>query len=97
MRRIGQHWSGWPTSRSSPGPNPTMAAGSQPPGRGPNGGHPVAGRLRQTRTAARFDGTPAEHRFGAPTLGQHTDEILREAGLGDSDIASLREVGVVGG
>jgi crotonobetainyl-CoA:carnitine CoA-transferase CaiB-like acyl-CoA transferase len=59
--------------------------------------HPVAGRLRQARTAARFGGTPAEHRFGAPTLAQHTDEILREAGLGDGEIASLREAGVVGG
>ena len=59
--------------------------------------HPVAGRLRQTRAAARFAGTPAEHRFGAPTLGQHTAEILREAGLDDAEIASLREAGVVGG
>ncbi len=59
--------------------------------------HPVAGRLRQTRTAARFEGTPAAHRFGAPVLGQHTDEILREAGLGDGDIAALRASGVVGG
>jgi crotonobetainyl-CoA:carnitine CoA-transferase CaiB-like acyl-CoA transferase len=59
--------------------------------------HPVAGRLRQTRTAARFEGTPAAHRFGAPVLGQHTDEILREAGLADGDIAALRATGVVGG
>jgi crotonobetainyl-CoA:carnitine CoA-transferase CaiB-like acyl-CoA transferase len=56
--------------------------------------HPVAGRLRQTRTAARFEATPAEHRFGAPTLGQHTDEILREAGLDARAIAALREAGV---
>lgn len=59
--------------------------------------HPVAGRLRQTRAAARFAGTPAEHRFGAPTLGQHTAEILREAGLDEVEIASLREAGAVGG
>ena len=59
--------------------------------------HPVAGRLRQTRTAARFERTPAAHRFGAPTLGQHTDEILREAGLADADIAALRAGGIVGG
>lgn len=58
--------------------------------------HPVAGRLRQTRNAARFEGTPAEHRFGAPVLGQHADEILREAGLSDGEIAALRETGVIG-
>jgi crotonobetainyl-CoA:carnitine CoA-transferase CaiB-like acyl-CoA transferase len=59
--------------------------------------HPVAGRLRQTRAAARFERTLAAHRFGAPTLGQHTDEILREAGLADDAIAALREAGIVGG
>ncbi len=59
--------------------------------------HPVAGRLRQTRPAARFEGTPTAHRFGAPALGQDTDAILREAGLGDDDIAALRKDGVVGG
>ena len=59
--------------------------------------HPVAGRLRQTRTAARFERTPAAHRVGAPTLGQHTDEILREAGLADADIDALRAGGIVGG
>ena len=58
--------------------------------------HPVAGRLRQTRNAARFEGTPAEHRFGAPVLGQHADEILRECGMGDGEIAALRESGVIG-
>ena len=59
--------------------------------------HPVAGRLRQTRPAARFEGTPPEHRFGAPLLGEHTDEILREAGVADGDIEALRKAGIVGG
>jgi crotonobetainyl-CoA:carnitine CoA-transferase CaiB-like acyl-CoA transferase len=59
--------------------------------------HPVAGRLRQTRPAARFEGTPPEHRFGAPRLGENTDEILREAGFGVDDIRRLRNAGVVGG
>jgi crotonobetainyl-CoA:carnitine CoA-transferase CaiB-like acyl-CoA transferase len=59
--------------------------------------HPVAGRLRQTRAPARFEGTPAEHRFGAPVLGEHTDEVLREAGFGDGEIETLRAAGIVGG
>lgn len=43
--------------------------------------HPAAGRLRQTRSAARFSGTPASIRFGAPALGEHNDEVFAELGL----------------
>ena len=57
--------------------------------------HPVAGRLRQARNAARFSGTTPEHRFGAPQLGEHTDEILREAGFSDAEIVRMREQGTV--
>src|SRR5437763_4107604 len=42
--------------------------------------HPAAGRLRQARNAARFSATPAAIRRPAPRLGEHTDEILAEAG-----------------
>ena len=57
--------------------------------------HPVAGRLRQARNAARFSETVPEHRFGAPRLGEHTDEILREAGFSEAEIAGLRDRGTV--
>jgi crotonobetainyl-CoA:carnitine CoA-transferase CaiB-like acyl-CoA transferase len=57
--------------------------------------HPVAGRLRQTRTAARF-ATPTVVRHGAPRLGQHSGEVLAELGLTADDIAGLRRQGVVG-
>ena len=59
--------------------------------------HPQAGRLRQARTAARFEGTPASIRHGAPQLGENTDEVLSGAGLTDAEIVVLREAGIVGG
>jgi crotonobetainyl-CoA:carnitine CoA-transferase CaiB-like acyl-CoA transferase len=57
--------------------------------------HPAAGRIRQTRPAARFDRTPAALTRPAPRLGEHTDEVLREVGLGDAQIRALREAGAV--
>ena len=59
--------------------------------------HPHAGRLRQAITAARFDRTPADIRYGAPHLGEHTDEILGEIGLTEAEIGALRAGGIVGG
>ncbi|MBW2272992.1 MAG: CoA transferase [Deltaproteobacteria bacterium] len=56
--------------------------------------HPVAGRLRQPRPPIHFEKTPSAIGDPAPTLGQHTDELLRELGLSD-DIARLREAGIV--
>ena len=58
--------------------------------------HPVAGRLRQTRAAARFAGTPTSLRRGAPRLGEHTDEVLGEFGLTGPEIGALRKQGVIG-
>ncbi len=43
--------------------------------------HPVAGRIRQPRAAARFDETPTTLERPAPTHGQHTEEILKELGI----------------
>ena len=57
--------------------------------------HPHAGPMRQPRPAARFEATPADLRLFAPTLGEHTDTVLEEAGIAASDCARLREDGVI--
>jgi crotonobetainyl-CoA:carnitine CoA-transferase CaiB-like acyl-CoA transferase len=51
--------------------------------------HPVAGRLRQARPAARFSGTPAGIRSGAPALGEHTREVLSALGYSGAEIDAL--------
>ena len=57
--------------------------------------HPVAGRIRQTRPAARYSVTTPEMRYGAPGHGEHNDEVLSEIGMSKDDIAALREKGVI--
>jgi crotonobetainyl-CoA:carnitine CoA-transferase CaiB-like acyl-CoA transferase len=55
--------------------------------------HPVAGRIRQPRPAARFDRTPAGITRPAPVLGEHSREIVAELGL---DVDALTAAGVLG-
>ncbi len=57
--------------------------------------HPLAGRLRQTRPPTQFDGTPTEYRMGGPALGEHTIEVLSEAGYSDADLATMVETGAI--
>jgi crotonobetainyl-CoA:carnitine CoA-transferase CaiB-like acyl-CoA transferase len=51
--------------------------------------HPTEGRLRMTRYPVTFSKTPADVRRLPPRLGEHTTEILREAGLQQGDIDAL--------
>jgi crotonobetainyl-CoA:carnitine CoA-transferase CaiB-like acyl-CoA transferase len=57
--------------------------------------HPQFGDVRQTGVMAKFSRTPGIARRAAPTLGQHTDEILREIGYDEARIAVLREKQIV--
>ncbi|MCW8164888.1 CoA transferase [Verminephrobacter aporrectodeae subsp. tuberculatae] len=57
--------------------------------------HPTEGPIRQLRPTARFSATPTKVYRQAPTVGQHTTEILREAGLAQEDIARLKDRRVV--
>jgi crotonobetainyl-CoA:carnitine CoA-transferase CaiB-like acyl-CoA transferase len=51
--------------------------------------HPTEGRLRMTRYPVTFSKTPADVRRLPPRLGEHTTEILREAGMQQGDIDAL--------
>jgi len=58
--------------------------------------HPTAGTMKLVASPMRLSKTPVEVRMAPPTLGQHTDEILRERlGLNAQDIALLRENGSI--
>ncbi len=57
--------------------------------------HPIGGRMRQARPAARFDGEKTEIRLPAPSFGEHTDEVLLEAGVDATEISELRAAGII--
>lgn len=56
--------------------------------------HPTEGRIRSMGVAANFASTPAEIRRHAPNLGEHTREVLQEAGYGSAEIAAMLASGV---
>ncbi|WP_114652897.1 CaiB/BaiF CoA transferase family protein [Polynucleobacter necessarius] len=57
--------------------------------------HPTAGNMKLVGSPMRLSETPVEVRMAPPTLGQHTDEILRERlGLDTQAIAALKEQGI---
>jgi len=59
--------------------------------------HPKAGAIRMTGPPVRMSDTPGAVRTPAPLLGQHTEEVLKtRLGLGDDEIARLRDARVIG-
>jgi crotonobetainyl-CoA:carnitine CoA-transferase CaiB-like acyl-CoA transferase len=57
--------------------------------------HPALGRIAQPRPAPRVSGIPEAGRWPAPAAGEHTDEILTEAGFSPAEIEELRATSVV--
>jgi len=57
--------------------------------------HPTMGKVRQLGSPIKFSDTPFEFRSFAPVLGEHTRELLREAGYPPQEVEHLIESGAV--
>lgn len=57
--------------------------------------HPTAGTLRMAGSPIKLSDYTTSVRRPPPTLGEHNDEVLRELGYSDDDIAAMREAGVI--
>ena len=57
--------------------------------------HPKIGRMKAMGIPVKSTGELLEIREAAPWLGQHTEEVMREAGYGDADLAAMWSEGVL--
>jgi crotonobetainyl-CoA:carnitine CoA-transferase CaiB-like acyl-CoA transferase len=53
--------------------------------------HPKLGRFKIVNQAVKLSRTPSSVKAPTPEVGEHTDEVLKELGYGDKDIARMRE------
>jgi len=58
--------------------------------------HPVAGNVKTLGSPVKFHGTPGGVKRAAPLLGQHSVEVLVEAGYNNTEIENLISIGAVG-
>jgi len=62
----------------------------------PHASLPPGGTVKVISNPVRLSETPADYRLPPPLLGQHTDEVLKQAlGLDDTKLAELRAKGVI--
>ena len=58
--------------------------------------HAEFGTVRQMGIGPKFSETPGSVRSTAPMRGEHTEEILREAGYSEEEMAALKEAKAAG-
>jgi len=58
--------------------------------------HAEFGKVRQVGVGPKFSDTPGSVRTTAPMRGEHTEDILREAGYSEGEIAALKEAKAAG-
>lgn len=58
--------------------------------------HPEFGPVRMVGIAPKFSETPGALRRLAPKRGEHTDEVLKEAGYSEGEIEEMRAAGMAG-
>jgi crotonobetainyl-CoA:carnitine CoA-transferase CaiB-like acyl-CoA transferase len=57
--------------------------------------HPLNAGLRLVASPLKLSATPVSVRYPPPLLGEHTDQVLAEAGLSPAEIAALRDAGAI--
>jgi len=57
--------------------------------------HPLTPDLRLIASPMKMSATPVAYRHAPPLLGQHSDELLREAGCSEEEITNWRNSGVI--
>jgi crotonobetainyl-CoA:carnitine CoA-transferase CaiB-like acyl-CoA transferase len=57
--------------------------------------HPVAGTIKEVGMPWKLSKTPVKIKSPAPTLGQHTDEILLHLGYSAEQITLLRRANII--
>ena len=57
--------------------------------------HPTLGHLKTLGSPIKMSATPPDVSRRAPQLGEHTDEVLGEAGFSSAEIVALRKAGAI--
>jgi crotonobetainyl-CoA:carnitine CoA-transferase CaiB-like acyl-CoA transferase len=57
--------------------------------------HPDGGRMRLVERTARFSASPSHYRSPAPSIGEHTTDVLRAHGYSEDEVDALRAQAII--